>query len=1368
MTIGDKKCCLLCLLLSIVLSVNITFAQLAVTINSNANQLVQDLAGNGVTISAVTKTCPNTASGTFNGAASNIGINSGIYLGTGNALNAVGPNSSATRTTRYSAPGDALLDAISGFTTEDACVLQFDFVPESDTIKFNYVFASEEYPEYVCSDFNDVFGFFITGTNPAGGTYAQENIALVPGSTTEIAINSVNRGTVGAFAFAPFPPSCNLASSAFYVDNTGGTTVEFDGFTTKIQAIVAVVPCQTYSLKLAIADAGDDQNDSGVFLESNSLQSNNNLSTSITYPNSNGNNVAIEDCRPAVIEFTRSPVTSNPIKIKYLIQGSATNGIDYTTIPSNITIPAGVASNTLIIDPITDLISEGNETVRLIISDTTCIGTSFDTIDIDINDELVVNVSNDTTICAYDNVSLRASIDKTVPFYWSPGGTLNDSAILNPVGSPDSNIIYSFITNNLGCFDTQLVAVTVIQLPAFTFADTIKICNGETFDLTSLLAFPAGTLSWYDNVPSVGNVVTNVSPATATTYWVMATNLNCIDSAKLVIAPNPIPTFTNNPNPTICFGESYDLSLLNGPEPGVFEYFLGNPSGNNSVSVVAPLDTTVYWVLYTENGCSDSAMVSINVNPIPIFSTLMLPTICEGDSINLCDYNGPQSGDFVWYDNVPGAGAIVKKVAPSVSTNYWVTYTELGCTDSLMVLLTVVPFPSVTVAPDPAICLGDTFVLSSLNGGQSGTYVWFDDVPSVGSLVDTVFPTANTTYWVLYTENGCSDSASILMNVDATLPILDAISGPIQVCKNDTGIIYQTTTPIGAVSYNWSVTGGTIVSGASTLNIKINWGAIDTGLVCISASNGCGNASDTCLLVVIKSRPTAILSGGGRYCSANPTAQGLQINFTGIPPFSFEYAINGVVQPNVNGVLATPYNFNSLDTGTYTLISSSDRNCLGAVSGAAIITEIATPMPPVVANAIYCAENILQPLTPIAVNPDSIKYYLDANLTNLDSMGASYLPNNAIGTVLNLYITETVNGCESAPVLTQIFNRELPNVNAGADTTICQGSAIGLGGNFISLSSYKYKWTANPPSDTLKLSSTTIKNPTLTAPLGYLNTTTYYLTVTDDTCAITDSVSVIFQGISYRFDFADTICIEDSFKIIAIGDADNDIVWDFGDGDLNSQNNLPLGPLHINWTTGGNKQIRFSAEDANGCTYDTTLNILVIETYVNTVKDQTIEYGDKVILVTDIGPYRRSTYNILWTGGTNLSCYDCAGPVAAPKKSTTYVVTVVDTVNGCIASDTVTIEVFVDKDYFIPNLFSPNGDGSNDVFKIYAKGVGSLELSVYSRWGEKVFETTEINGAWDGTFKGSELNPSVFIYHARITYLDEEVQETNGNVTLIR
>jgi len=242
----------------------ISVCTISTTTNVDPAQTVSEFILNGVEASNVVYTGDVNAFGTFTGGYdTNIGMNNGIILTTG-TLNpdyvpTIGSGAGWFSSFVNGTAGNDLLNNLVSVTTYDASVLEFDLIPQGNYLEFQYVFGSEEYPEFAYSDFNDVFGFFIDGIDPFGGMYSATNIALLPESSMYVSINNVN---------------C-CANSEYFVDNLGieGQTIVFDGFTTVLIAVVRVEPGTNYHLTLAIADAGDASYDSAVFLMSNSLKS---------------------------------------------------------------------------------------------------------------------------------------------------------------------------------------------------------------------------------------------------------------------------------------------------------------------------------------------------------------------------------------------------------------------------------------------------------------------------------------------------------------------------------------------------------------------------------------------------------------------------------------------------------------------------------------------------------------------------------------------------------------------------------------------------------------------------------------------------------------------------------------------------------------------------------------------------------------------------------------------------------------------------------------------------------------------------------------------------------------------------------------
>jgi uncharacterized repeat protein (TIGR01451 family) len=310
-------------------------------------QLAQLLAGPGVTVSNVTFTGASVAGGSFaGGLADGLGIDTGVILSSGNVANAAGPNDDDGITGFNERPGDASLNVIvgEGHTTFDAAVLEFDFVPASSTVSFRYVFASDEYNEFV-GLINDVFAFFIDG----------QNVALVPGTSTPIAINTVNLDTNSAFYRNNDPSDLGIPTPF-------GT--QFDGFTTVLIATATLTPNVSHHIKLAIADTDDFVLDSAVFLQAASFVSENltisktapstvatgaNLTYTITYGNignSGATNVVIRDVVPAGTSFL-SATNGGALQAGAVVWNIGTLGAGVTGQTVSFTVQVNATSGTV-------------------------------------------------------------------------------------------------------------------------------------------------------------------------------------------------------------------------------------------------------------------------------------------------------------------------------------------------------------------------------------------------------------------------------------------------------------------------------------------------------------------------------------------------------------------------------------------------------------------------------------------------------------------------------------------------------------------------------------------------------------------------------------------------------------------------------------------------------------------------------------------------------------------------------------------------------------------------------------------------------------------------------------------------------------
>ena len=280
----------------------------------------------------------------FNKGNSTFPINEGLVLTTGKASSAMGPNSATNKSDQMvSGASDPDLATITGKSMNDAAVLEFDFIPAGNTVEFKYVFTSEEYIEYCETEFNDAFGFFLSG-NGISGTYTNNavNLATIPGNIP-VSINTIHPAGTNVNN-QNFPAE----NSQYYLDNPANSvTMQYDGGTVVLTATYTVVPCSTYRIRLAVADASDQLWDAGVFLGAKSFNSESVILTNFGNFIEGQNNV-FEGCQNKLrVERTNPDLTSS-VTVPLLLSGTFSNGVDIQTtggnpFPASVTIPAGSA-----------------------------------------------------------------------------------------------------------------------------------------------------------------------------------------------------------------------------------------------------------------------------------------------------------------------------------------------------------------------------------------------------------------------------------------------------------------------------------------------------------------------------------------------------------------------------------------------------------------------------------------------------------------------------------------------------------------------------------------------------------------------------------------------------------------------------------------------------------------------------------------------------------------------------------------------------------------------------------------------------------------------------------------------------------------
>ena len=398
----------------------------------NPQNIVENVfLGNGVEVISTDYVGLDASVGVFDQGLSAMGLNRGIVLSTGFAKDVSEVNSS-TGSISANTIGTGIIDQdlenLSGVEVVDIAKFEIEFIPTADLLSFRYAFASEEYPDFVCDDKNDVFGFFISGPRPGGGSYINENIARIPDPNNQgeflnlpVTINSVNGGTPGMFSDGNTcnNPNESLAYDIYYNTINEGLQPAFNAYLDVFIAQAEVIPCETYTIKIAIGDGNDQNKDSAVFLEEKSF-STSSIITQLNNPGINGE--LAEGCLDGSVRFslTEDALVDFPLEIEILnglnLPNIALEGDDYAPLPSNLSIAAGTSFVDLPIIINEDSLEEETEFIYLSIRTSVC---NIDTLIIPILDNRIaeLNIVDTIRTCRNQETPLESSInvDSTDP-----------------------------------------------------------------------------------------------------------------------------------------------------------------------------------------------------------------------------------------------------------------------------------------------------------------------------------------------------------------------------------------------------------------------------------------------------------------------------------------------------------------------------------------------------------------------------------------------------------------------------------------------------------------------------------------------------------------------------------------------------------------------------------------------------------------------------------------------------------------------------------------------------------------------------------------------------------------------------------------
>lgn len=757
-------------------------AQLNVVPNPTINQIVDKIIGPGFTVTSATLNCPTDAYGTFQSMGANLGLNDGVVLTSGRALEAAGANNTGSKGVNNGAPGDNQLDVLSGATTFDGCVLEMDLIPSCDTLRISYVFGSEEYPEFVGEEFNDVFAFFVSGP----GIVGSQNVALIPGTTTAVSVNTVNA----------------TQNQAYYINNNGGNSIQYDGFTTVLEGKIAVQQCETYHLKLAVADVVDGIYESGVFIQGNSVKCHNEFIS----PNDADVIDAIEGCRNGQFSLKRSGGLTGTTTVNYTIEGSADMGVDYTNIATSFTFPAGDSIVNIEIEPIVDGIAELDESVKLIFQPGPC--PIFDTITLRIRDLKELNSGSDISVCS--GVSKKIGDDEIdgATYLWTPATGLNDPTALQPlinldnVSGVDQTFQYIQTAQFGGCESKDTIEVTIYAQPVVDITGENE-CFGDATEFEGAMTIGTpSTWQWDfgDNYISLEKDPshTYASDGDYKVELITSDDNGCRaeDSLELTVWSLPYVEFsfeeacaedsiqfTNNTTGNMkSFSWDFEVGSSNLENP---KFSFSNPNIYN-----------VELIIESDSGCIGSKTISVNVRSNPL-AGFLANEVCLYSTTEFEELASIENGVITKYKWGFGDGSTdtINKdpehvfATPGIFDVQLIALSAFGCSDTINQDVLVKDLPNAAFTGKNA-CLGSansfTDLSQGLNGESITNWKWNFDKSFISTDQNPTIEFADTgiheVILIATTNSGCADTMEGEVKVLPN-PLVDF--GPQDVCEGE-------------------------------------------------------------------------------------------------------------------------------------------------------------------------------------------------------------------------------------------------------------------------------------------------------------------------------------------------------------------------------------------------------------------------------------------------------------------------------------------------------------------------------------------------------------------------------------------------------
>ena len=975
------------------------------------------------------------------------------------------------------------------------------------------------------------------------------------------------------------------------------------------------------------------------------------------------------------------------------------------------------------------------------------------------------------------------------------GNLVSGQTTLTPTVNTAGTYILEVLNNDNGCSTTSEVTVEVqADFPQIDVSSLQGQLNCVTSELTldaSGTPNPDVTYLWTTQNGNITAGQTTLAPVVNApgVYVLTATNAvtGCMASDSATITLNTTPPVADAGTPfTLPCGTPSVLLDGTGSSAGMGIVYQWTTQGGNIISgantptpdINAP-GVYVLEVTDESTGCAETDTVVVNADG-PLADAGLPDTLTCNSASLLLNGSGSDSGPGISYFWTTQNGNIVSgetTLTPEVNAagTYLLTVTDMATNCQTIASVQVTDEssgPDISIANPPVYtCIDTIFNLLANTNAANPNWLWTTPDGNILSGETSPNPAVNApgSYQLTVTDpsTGCTANTSVVVQENTIIPILN-LAIPMQLtCDLELITLNGTGSSTGLnISYLWETNNGNIIGNSNLISTTVDEPG-DYIFTVSDGTNGCTASAGITVLanttepLAVANAPTQ-LGCSQTQVSLDGTGTSTGSNFTYLWTTQDGNIVSG--ETSLSPVVDAP--------GQYILQVENTTN--GCISSTAVtVTEDGSAptlliLPP---DELTCIDTVLTIDASGSSNGVGYQSLWTTANGNIVSGETDLTPVVDFPGTYILTITDTQNGCTTIDSIVVSENTTPPQATAGIDLTLdCDGSEIEIQGSLISPLNATFTWGYEPipgVSGNPFVSGQQTSTPWVILPGTY----TIVVTDPDNGCTFTDNMTVAPSGITgFSFEITNPDC-------------------DIPAGSINFTN-VQGGNAPFTYSIDGNvfaPQMTFenlppanyalTVQDADGCEATQDAQIIDFQEFEIVLHPfTTVILGSSISLNAQVTLSQGAIASIAWSPIEGLSCTDCLNPSAMPTSNTIYLLEVVDT-NGCSAQASVQVMVSQPNiDVFVPNVFSPNGDGINDQLVIFANDqlVQQVEqFRIFDRWGGAVFEVfrfppNDFNYGWDGTHQGQIMDGAVFVWLAEVVLSDGSKRLLEGEVLLLR